>query len=465
MLNAAANGQMTQHDGAQLIAGLCNVLSLTALGILIIGNRMRVFDSCERGWVLVQRRRQPCSQGQGQKGKESEDKKASFVFSNRAFPVGKKTSFNSACPSGDCRNKVSSISRPFCVFSAPGSSGLLVKPGARLESTLRDDRSFSASGSMVSGAFANSCVISAWNQKHDAGGDAEVFCPGVSRALLDSLLDSGDCEAAVVLQPSGASARVSRAPGDSPADSVGIVRPLCVDSAGVSRAPCDSPADFDGAGRGQPLCVASGDARRCAALRWSGSGAHATASENKGIIGLLEVSESDFPSLQNSSHSPTLRLGSSSSACARVSRAACAGASACVCPVGSSSAEFAAIAHAHASILHGARNSWSDTVRVQGPTGTKRVKGGFSGPAEDLRPVSEVEAGINFRPAGGVRGQVAGSIPGKQPGTGTRRVRESAVTPRRFLVSNSCHLDTDWTSGNRWAGRRCVEPHCRGFGC
>ena len=23
---------------------------------------------------------------------------------------------------------------------------------------------------------------------------------------------------------------------------------------------------------------------------------------------------------------------------------------------------------------------------------------------------------------------------------------------RRFLVSNSCHLDTDWTSGNRWAG-------------
>ena len=76
-----------------------------------------------------------------------------------------------------------------------------------------------------------------------------------------------------------------------------------------------------------------------------------------------------------------------------------------------------------------AHNSWSDTGRGQGPTGTRRVKGGVSGPAEDLRPVSEVEAGVNFRPAGGVRGQVAGSISRRQPGTGTRRVREVAVTP------------------------------------
>ena len=36
------------------------------------------------------------------------------------------------------------------------------------------------------------------------------------------------------------------------------------------------------------------------------------------------------------------------------------------------------------------------------------TKGGVSCPTEDLRPVSEVEAGVNFRPAGGVRGQVAG---------------------------------------------------------
>ena len=75
-------------------------------------------DTCEQGWVLVQRRRQRCSQGQGKKGKESENKKASFVFSNRAFSVGKKASFHSACPSGDCRGKVSSISSLF-VFLRP----------------------------------------------------------------------------------------------------------------------------------------------------------------------------------------------------------------------------------------------------------------------------------------------------------------------------------------------------------
>ena len=43
-------------------------------------------------------------------------------------------------------------------------------------------------------------------------------------------------------------------------------------------------------------------------------------------------------------------------------------------------------------------------VGRQGPTRRKGSKGGVSGPAEDLRHVSEVEAGVNFRPAGGVRG-------------------------------------------------------------
>ena len=65
----------------------------------------------------------------------------------------------------------------------------------------------------------------------------------------------------------------------------------------------------------------------------------------------------------------------------------------------------------------------------QGPTGTTRVKGGVSGPAEDLRPVPEVVAGVNFRPAGGVRRQVVGSFSGQQPGTGTRTSKGSVVTP------------------------------------
>ena len=58
-----------------------------------------------------------------------------------------------------------------------------------------------------------------------------------------------------------------------------------------------------------------------------------------------------------------------------------------------------------------------------------RAQGGSKVPAEDLRPVSEVEAGVNFRPVGGVQGQVAGSLPRRQPGTGTRQVKGSVVTP------------------------------------
>ena len=64
------------------------------------------------------------------------------------------------------------------------------------------------------------------------------------------------------------------------------------------------------------------------------------------------MSESEFPPLTSS------RLGSLSSACARrVARSA-----ARVCPGSSSLAVSAAVAHAHASVLHDAcPNSWSDT--------------------------------------------------------------------------------------------------------
>ena len=93
-------------------------------------------------------------------------------------------------------------------------------------------------------------------------------------------------------------------------------------------------------------------------------------------------------------------------------------------------------------------------VCSQGPTGRKRVKGGVSGRAEDLRPVSEVEAGVNFRPAGGVRGQVAGSIPRRQPGTGTRPGKGGVVTPSLYpevpgiqFVSPGCGLDIRLSMG------------------
>ena len=161
------------------------------------------------------------------------------------------------------------------------------------------------------------------------------------------------------------------------------------------------------------------------------AGSPAVAGESSGIIGLHEVSESDSSvHISRVSNSLNSSVGVVMSACARVASALPAAAA----PRSWSTVarlSDAVVAHAHASPMLRARksggtggllpvqrstsyclnNSWSDTVRVQGPTGTRRVKGGVSGLAEDLRPVSEVEAGVNFRPAGCVRGQVAGSLP------------------------------------------------------
>ena len=112
-----------------------------------------------------------------------------------------------------------------------------------------------------------------------------------------------------------------------------------------------------------------------------------TAGESEGNIGFFEVIESDFSTLPNSVHSSDSCLGSLSSACAH--RVACiaAPASARVC--------LGAVAHAHTSILHDAcSNSCSETGRVKGATGRSGTKGGGSG--------TEVEAGVNFRPAGGI---------------------------------------------------------------
>ena len=95
------------------------------------------------------------------------------------------------------------------------------------------------------------------------------------------------------------------------------------------------------------------------------------------------------------------------------------------------------------------------------------TKGGVSGPAEDVLS------------RGGGRGKFSAGRPGAGAGCrftsqeatrrryqeGQGKVRSHLPSTRRFLVSNLCHLDADWTSGNRWAGRRCVEPHGREFGC
>ena len=62
------------------------LLNLKAPCFVTIGNRMRGFDAREQGWVLVQRRRQRRSQGQGKEGKESEDKKRKFCFFKPCVP-------------------------------------------------------------------------------------------------------------------------------------------------------------------------------------------------------------------------------------------------------------------------------------------------------------------------------------------------------------------------------------------
>ena len=66
-------------------------------------------------------------------------------------------------------------------------------------------------------------------------------------------------------------------------------------------------------------------------------------------------------------------------------------------------------------------NSWSDTGSAQGPRGRKAR---FRVRPKICAPVPEVEAGVTFRPPGGVRVQVAGLLPGRQPGRGTRKVME-----------------------------------------
>ena len=182
---------------------------------------------------------------------------------------------------------------------------------------------------------------------------------------------------------------------------------------------------------------------------------------------LLEVIESVFPCFvtcfANSSNSSS-RVSSHARARALCFAAACA----FVSDPHSALHALPTLTDAHAdeSFTHRALNSC--VLFRKGPTGTKRVKGGVSGPAEDLRPVSEVEAGVNFRPAGGVRGQVAGSLPGRQVGTGTRQVRGGAVTPslhREVPDIRFASLGVTWTwIEHRWAGRRCVIPHSRDLG-
>ena len=104
----------------------------------------------------------------------------------------------------------------------------------------------------------------------------------------------------------------------------------------------------------------------------------------------------------------------------------------------------------------------------QGPTGRRPAKGGVSDPAQDLRPVSDLETEVNFRPADQAREQVVVHSSGRRPGPGTRLARGCAVTP-------SIHLkvpDSQFVPPGRGLGlrqsmgwRRCAAPRGLGSGC
>ena len=119
------------------------------------------------------------------------------------------------------------------------------------------------------------------------------------------------------------------------------------------------------------------------------------------------------------------------------------------------------------SPLHDAQHSTACVS--QGLRRRRGTKGGVAGPAEDLRPVSEVEAGVNFRPAGQAREQVVVHSSGRRPGAGTGWSRGGAVTPTIHPEAPDTQYvppgGGDWVSGNQWAGGGCVVPRGRGSGC
>ena len=268
--------------------------------------------------------------------------------------------------------------------------------------------------SAVEGRMRPAGVLLCENESHDHD-NSSLFC-----GLVDSMQSAGhggpfSSEETVALHRSSARAAGLGWNGSRQSAGVGISEFEDMEIDVPKSVPMDGMEDVSSTLR----------ARRDTG---GGRNAHATAGESVGIIGSscdVVTRASSFYSSCGSSRACMSYLDAVLSAPARAPAAALVAR----CSALSSSAVGLCM-HAYGSLVHDAcSNSWSDTVRSQGPTGRRCTKGGVSGPAEDLRPVSEVETGVNFRPAGRVRGQVAGSLPGKQPGTGTRTGKGSVVTP------------------------------------
>ena len=123
-----------------------------------------------------------------------------------------------------------------------------------------------------------------------------------------------------------------------------------------------------------------------------------TSGERSEVMGLREVIESDFSChVSRDPYSSNLLVGVSSHACARAARAVVAAASLSCSRCSSLALSGAVVARAVGTPMHAARNSLA--CGGTGLTERRGTKGRASGLAEDWLPVSEVEAGVNFRPA------------------------------------------------------------------
>ena len=134
---------------------------------------------------------------------------------------------------------------------------------------------------------------------------------------------------------------------------------------------------------------------------------------------------------------------------------------------------FVLLVHARRTVspMHdaNAHNSWLDTVSLQGPRGEEEgQRGGYRSVPKICFLSQRWLQGKMFGRLAVYGGRLQVHFPdgnqAREPGE-SGRVWSHLPSTRRFLTPDSRHLDVDWTSGNQWAGRRCVVPHGRGFGC
>ena len=96
--------------------------------------------------------------------------------------------------------------------------------------------------------------------------------------------------------------------------------------------------------------------------------------------------------------------------------------------------------------------TWMCVVRV--PVGGRGSKRGFSGPAEDLRPVSEVECrGKIFGWPAVYGGRLQVHFPGGNQAQVPRQVRRGAVTPSLHPEVLDTSIHVTWT----WVGHQAIN--------